>query len=402
MRFTHRSSLTPGWPAALACTLALSSAPASAQWTLPRGEVVVGVGADVGYADREFFGFADAPGQPVSPGARPFPLRGRYVGGGARLGIRAGFTDDLELELSVPIQFVSYRSDPVLLLPQPDDATESSLDYYQRNVIDLSQTTWGLADLGLAARYRWLANPLAIATEVRIKTPTGYRGPSGTFGDRPNSAEDFATNAGTYASPRNVQDDVTLGDGQADVTARLQIGAAFPTRTFVRGDVGYNLRLGDAGDQFVASLRAGQSIAGTVLLFAGASLAYTVEPGRVIGVSVAAVDPTLPADQYVGTANLLLREVRLQRDSVDVSGGVLVRLTPEVELTLSYSQTVWGRNTSEVHVVGLSLSARTHLAPPPPPPEPEPVPAPEVETGEDTAAPGDAPGPAATTDDAQE
>lgn len=371
-------------PVALLAAALVSLAPsaAHAQWTLPRGDVVVGVGGEVGWADREFFGFDDSPGNEPIEGARPFPLRGRYVGGGLRLGVRAGFTDDLELELSLPLHIVSYQSDPVLLVPQPEGDPEPSLDYYQRNVVHLAQTVWGLADVGFAARYRWLASPLAIATEVRLKMPSGYRGPVGTFGDRPTSAQDFVENVGTYVAPGNVQDDVTLGDGQMDITARMLFGAAFPTRTFVRVELGYNLRLGDAGDQLVAALRAGQSIERIVLLYAGVSLAYTVEPGRVIGVSVAAIDPELPASEYGGTANLLLREVRLQRDALDVGVGVILRVTPEVELNLGYSQIVWGRNTAEVRSVHLGLAARAHLMPEPTSVvvvEPEPLPATEAE-----------------------
>jgi hypothetical protein len=367
---------------ALLALAAASPAPVRAQWTLPRGDVVVGMGGDVAWAEREFFGFDDSPGNAPVEGARRFPLRGRYVGGGLRLGVRAGFTDELELELSLPVQVVSYDSDPVLLLAQPDDDPGPSLDFYQRNIIHLAQTVFGLADVGFAARYRLLLSPLAIAAEVRLKMPSGYRGPSGTFGDRPTSAQDFVENAGTYVAPGNVQDDVTLGDGQMDVAMRLLMGAAFPTRTFVRVELGYNLRLGDAGDQLLVALRAGQSIERVVLLYAGASLAYTVTPGRIIGVSVAAIDPELPAEDYGGTGNLLLREVRLQRDALDVGAGVIFRLTPEVELNVGYSQTVWGRNTAEVHSVSVGLAARAHLAPEPPLPVVELEPAPGSRTAE--------------------
>ncbi|HJL14689.1 MAG TPA: hypothetical protein RMH99_03475 [Sandaracinaceae bacterium LLY-WYZ-13_1] len=331
--------------------------------------MLVGTSLDFQYADSEFFGLEGEP-----RGERAFPLRGEYYGASLNLAIRAGFTDDLELELLVPFRLVSYASDPVLLLPQPAGSPLSSIDYYQENVIQLAQTTAGLADVQVAARYRWLRSPLQLTTELRLATPGGYDGPAGTFGERPESAQDFAENVTTYVRPENVTDDVTLGDGVVELTLRQQLGVSFSSGTFVAGDVGYALRFGGAGDQLVASLRAGQLIEGVVMLFAGASMALSVEEGRIIGVSVAAEDPTLPAEDYGGTTNLLLREVRLQRDWLNVYGGVIVRLSPEVELKAAYARTVWGRNVAAVNTVTIGIAARAHLIDPP---APEPTPAEE-------------------------
>lgn len=340
---------------ALSLSLALTAASSTAlasPWTLPRGDLALTAWTSVQTARQEFF---------ESGGARNFPLNGRYNGTTLGLTLRAGITDRLELEFGLPVRTVSYQSDPVVLNPQPAGSTESPIDYYQRNVINLSRTASGIGDLTLAGRYRLMLQPFAMALELRFKLPSGYPGPSGTFGDQPSTAAAFAANPARYASPENVRDDVTLGDGQVDITPSILLGYAFPTRTFVRLDAGYNVRLGAAGHQVVGALRVGQFIGDVVLLYAWAQAAVNVTEGRVIGVSVAAQNPDLPAAQYVNDNNLLLRELRLERSNLDVGGGVIVRFTPNVELNLGYSRTLWGQNTALVDQVFVSLGARTTL-----------------------------------------
>jgi hypothetical protein len=92
------------------------------------------------------------------------------------------------------------------------------------------------------------SHPFVLATELRMKTPTGYDRPSGTFGARPTSAADFLANVTTYARPDNVSDDVTLGDGQLDLSATVLVGVSLGPRVFLRADGGYVLRFGGAGD----------------------------------------------------------------------------------------------------------------------------------------------------------
>lgn len=344
----HRSTAR-----ALLCVATLAPATAAASpWTLPRGTVALTGTYSFQAASQEFF---------ESGGARSFPLRGRYTGSTFNLGVRASFLDGLEFEVGVPVRQVSYTSDPVLLLQRPMGSQEAELDYYQRNVINLSRTASGLGDLLLAARWRLLQRPFALATELRVKAPTGYAPPQGTFGERPQSAAEFLAEPQRWATPENVRDDVTLGDGQLDAALGLLFGYSFRTRTFVRVDAAYNARLGGAGHQVLGALRAGQSIGDRVLLYAWGQLAYTVTQGRVIGVSVAAINPDLPAAEYGGTNNLLLRELRLERDLLDVGGGVIVRVTPEVEFNLGYARTLWGRNTAAVDSVSLSIGVRTQF-----------------------------------------
>lgn len=364
-----------------ALALASVGLPAQAQWTLPRGDVALVAGYDFQFASQEF---RDGHERPVD-----FPLNGRYSGSTLTLGARAGFTDRLELEILLPIKLVSFTADPVILL-EPGMSMGSNLDFYQENIIDLSQTRRGLGDIYISGRYSLLRNPIAMALEAKLKTPTGYQGPQGTFGPNPTNSEAFEANVGNLVRPGNVSDDVTLGDGQVDLTLSALVGASFPTRTFMRFDAGYNIRFGGAGDQLVGSLKIGQLVASRLLLYVESRLAYTVTEGRVYGVSVAAIDPSLPAVDYQGLDNLFLREIRLERDAIDVVGGAIVRITDEVEVNVGYSRTVWGRNTAAINAVYVGVGVRASLLEPPPTPEEEAYPEEEyVEEEYEVAPPED-------------
>ncbi len=157
---------------------------------------------------------------------------------------------------------------------------------------------------------------------------------------------------------------MTLGDGQVDLGLSMLFGVSFPSRTFLRLDLGYDLRLGGAGDQVVGSFKAGQLLGQRVLLYADTRLAYAWQEGRVIGVSVAAIDPTLPASEYGGLNNLALREVTLDRDWLELAVGGIVKITDSVEINIGYNRTLWGRNTSLVQSVYVTLGVRTSVAEP--------------------------------------
>jgi hypothetical protein len=347
-------SVTPRVVAALlASALGLVAPRADASpWTLPRGTIVFQGSFQYQTAGREFF--EQGP-------SRAFPLQGRYVGNTFTLGLRAGITDRLELELALPIRTVAYTSDPVILAQRPSGSTESEGDFYRRNIINLSRTATGIGDLYLSARYRLALRPFALAIGLRLKAPTGYVGPSGTFGDRPQTASELASNLGRYVSPENVRDDVTLGDGQLDLMPELLLGYAFRTHTFLRVDLGFNGRFGGAGQQVVGAVRVGQAIGSAIVLYAWSQAYLSVTDGRVIGVSVAAQDPDLPASSYAGDRNLLLRELRLERDLVEVGMGVLVRINRDVELNLGYARGVWGRNVALTDSLFANLGVRARV-----------------------------------------
>lgn len=328
-------------------TVALAS-----PWTLPAGVLVVGGRFDYESADEEWLDDGSA--------ARPFSLRGEYQSVTYTLSARLGITDKFELELQIPLRQVSFSSDPVILNSQPTDSMQSSLDFYQENVLDLSRTVRGLGDVRLTARHRLWRGPVWVgAAEVQLKTPTGYAPPAGTFGANPRSIADFEANTDRYARPENVTDDVTLGDGQVDVRPALLLGWGFATGTFMRLDVGYALRLSGAGDQVFGSARVGQSIGQRILLFTGLDGEKAVEDGRRIGVSVAAIDPKLPAADYAGSNNLLLREVHLDRDRLSLPIGGIVRITSAAELNLGVSLPLAGRNTSVITTWSLGFALRT-------------------------------------------
>jgi hypothetical protein len=323
----------------------LAPAAHASPWTLPAGRLVLSAGMNYQFATEEF---QDA------GGSVPFSLRGAYRGQSLTLGLRAGFTERVEFELQVPFTAVSYAADPVILL---DGGAGSGRDFYQENVIDLSRTTLGVGDLVLATRVR-LNSPgaTAVALELRLKAPTGYERPAGTFGERPSSAAELAGDLARFVRPENVRDDVTLGDGQLDLAASLHAGHAFAMGTFVRASAGYNRRFAGAGDQVIASLRAGHRLSPRWLVFAGVQGARSVTRGRVIGVSVAAIDPELPASAYGGVENLALREVRLERDLLEAGGGLILKLTPEIEANLAAQTMLWGRNVSRVTSTTLTFA----------------------------------------------
>ena len=316
-------------------------------WTLPQGKIIFGTNFNHQSADSEFFDTGPA---------RVFPLRGQYDSAGLSAFARIGFTDRIEFDLSLPFSVVSYQSDPVLLLEQAADSEVTSLDYYQENVIELNRTVVGVGDLRFATRFRWFLRPFALASELKVKSPTGYRAPSGTFGDRPTSIESFTSELGRFVRPENVQDDVTLGDGQLDLAWSMLFGHAYRTGTFVRANLGYNLRLANVGDQALGMLKIGQKIGKSTLIYASADMAYAVQTGRVIGISVAATDPNLLAKDYGGTKNLLLREVRLNPSYLDLGAGAIFRFGGGVEFSASYFRRTWGVNTAATNSFNFSVA----------------------------------------------
>lgn len=334
---------------AILCLSIIAPAAALASpWVLPRGTVVVEGRYDYAVADEEFLDEGSS---------QAFPLAGRYAASTYTLDVRLGFSDRLEFEIALPIRQVTYTSDPVILLPNPGTEAQA-FDFYQENVINLSRSVIGVGDIDLAARYQISPGPIAFATEVRLKTPSGYSPPAGTFGDRPTSRAEFEAQIGELVNPENVEDDVTLGDGQVDLTGSLLLGVGFRTGTFVRLDAGYRARFGGAGHQVVSAFRVGQLVWERVLFLAGVDVQYTVTRGDVIGISVAADDPSLPAAEYIGTDNLVLREVRLERDLYMLPMGVIIRAADNIELNATYMRTLWGRNTAAIQSLAIGVGVR--------------------------------------------
>lgn len=314
-------------------------------WVLQPGETALFGRFDFGSADEEFLD---------SGPAVPFNLNGELRTLGFELGARFGIFKDFEIQLDIPLKLVSYTADPVILIPTEDP---DSFDYYQENVLDFSQSKMGVGDIKIAGRWQVFRSQAVGALELRVKTPTGYDPPAGTFGRNPRDAEEFLANVGSFVQPENIQDDVSLGDGQLDVGAAFLFGWALPTRTFIRADIGGDLRI-DAGNRFVGGLKLGQFLGDRLLLVAGVGAEIALQDGEVIGVSVAAEDPNLPATEYGGLTNLVLREVRLDKDIVAVSGGAIVRLSESTEITFDYSRIIHGRNVAEVQTLSIGFGVR--------------------------------------------
>lgn len=336
-------------PILLLPTLATAS-----PWTLKRGELVVVARYDTAFADEEFL--VD------SSDARRFPLAGELRASTYALGARIGVTDWFEIQAEIPVKQIAYSADPVILLPAGEATGDAAFDFYQENVLDFSQSRSGIGDIELAARFRLFTGAFAGAAELHVRTPTGYDKPSGTFGDKPRSKEAFLADPGRFVAPENVEDDVTLGDATLDVAPSILLGWATRFGMFTRLDAGYRLRVGGASDQVIGGLRIGQLLGKRLLLYAGASIEYSLFEGDVVGISVIAIDPDRDAADFGGLDNLDLREVTLDRDRLTVPAGLIFRLTREVELNASYTPVVWGRNTARSHGVSVGVGIRTQLA----------------------------------------
>lgn len=336
---------------ALLLILMASGVAHASPWTLPQGEAVVMSGFDFEVAGREFIDRCPE---------RNFPLAGRYTGTTLRIGGRFGLTDRLELEASLPFRFVAYASDPVILAPRPEGVPDE-FAYYQNNVVDFSRRGAGFGDLEISGRYRFTTGRFALASELRVKSPTGYRGPEGTFGAEPTTIEAFMKQAPNLVQPNNVRDDVTLGDGQLDLSASMLAGIATSFGLFARGAAGYRLRLGGAGDQVLGDLRVGQAINRRFLVYASGTIAYSIQRGRVVGISASAVDPDVPATGYRGAENVLLIERRLEYDALDVGAGFIWRMADTVEMNVGYQRTVWGRFVAATNTLSLSVALRMDL-----------------------------------------
>jgi len=337
-----------------AVVLLIPSIGSASPWVLDERELVISGRFDFSLAEREFLKTGEL---------QDFPLNGRLRSAGYETSIRFGVVENLEIEFNVPIKQITYRSDPVILVPCSEGA--SSSDCFQQdqgNVIDLSRTESGLADLRLSARYQFLQGAVAGAVGLEVKTPTGYDDPSGTFGSEPKDRQQFLDGFARFVQPENVQDDVTLGDGQLDLALTTLWGWSLPSRTFLRLDSGYVLRTRGAGDQITANLQIGQQLGQRFLLKAGTNFAYTVEDGEIIGISVAAEDPNLPAEDFGGPTNLRLLEVPLSEDRLRINAGMLARISERTELNLSYARLVWGRNVSRTDTVSLGLAFKFDLA----------------------------------------
>lgn len=302
----------------------------SSPWTMPDNQTLLNVGYDFQFATREF----------VPDGTfQKFPLDGRFLSNSLRVGLRHGLSDQLEFEGVATFKSVSFLADPVILeLPEEPNLTNA-----RESIVDFNNAEFGAGDVFLTGRYNFLKKTLALAQELRLKLPTGYQTPQGTF--------DSETGA--------VADDVTLGDGQADLETSFLFGLfVAQTRSFVRIDPGFRFRFGGPGHQAIGAVKFGQFIGEQFLLFAGARGAYTVNEGEVIGQTFVSTVFDLSADEIVAGENIEPVDLRLDKDWLMVEGGILFVITRGVEVQAGYSRVIIGRNIPAINTVSVGTSVR--------------------------------------------
>lgn len=334
----------------LCIAITLPAIALASPWTLPPGTMVLAGRYDFTIADEEFLDDRKA---------QVYPLQGELRTSTYAIGARFGAAEGLEFEFDLPIKQVSYTADPVILLPNA--SMQDDLDFFQENIINLNRSASGLGDLRVAGRMQLFRKALVGTVQLGAKIPTGYDRPTGTFGPNPQRAQEFLARAGDLVKPQNVSDDVTLGDGQVDLDLGFLLGWASAKGTFARLDSIYRLRLGGAGDQAVGSLRVGQRLGKSAMFYLGLDVERSVTEGDLIGVSVAATDPSLPASEYREFENLELRELRLERDSASIPVGLIFRVTDTVEVNGSWAKVFWGRNTAASHIFSFGIGLRTSM-----------------------------------------
>ena len=316
-------------------------------WLLPSDKISVSARYDYAYANQEYLANTGE--------LTPFSLNGEYFSNAYTLGTRIGVRKGFEIEINLPFKVVTYESDPVIL-SEPNSSISSSFDFYQENIINFNQSKMGLGDLQIATRFQLSLSPIASSLELGFTAPTGYSSPSGTFGNKPTSVEQFVEEAGELARPENIQDDVTLGDGVFAFTPMLHLGYGSSFGFFVRWSEGVRIRNQDAGDLLISEFKMGQFLKPWLLIYGGVYHEYTLTKGRPIGVSVTAIDASLEATQYQGISNLKPILVTLARDQLLFLVGVLFKICKTVGLNCAYTSVFWGRNVARSHVLSMSVN----------------------------------------------
>lgn len=321
-------------PALLLAITLLAQHVCASPWTLPEGTLSLGAATDLQYADSEFL---------ITGDLQEFPLNGEFYATNIRGSIRYGVSDRLEVGGAISAGIVAFDADPIYLgdIFTTEFGDEGSSERFRANILSLDRTAAGLGDLRIYLRHRWTDyGPVVVTGELALKLPTGYAAPSGTFED-----DEFA---------RGVEDDVTLGDGQADIEALLLVGFVPAPDWFIRLDVGARLRTFGPGQQVLGELKVGTRLTEAFLPYVFASAEHTFTEGETIGISQTTEAPGTPAREF--TADLLVATpIRLDRSRVSPGVGAILQLG-ERELDISYRYTVWGINTARAHGISISTT----------------------------------------------
>lgn len=320
--------------AAFAVCASSSRTASASPWTLPERQASVGVATDLQYARTEF----------LPDGTRQvFPLNGEYYAGLLRLGLRYGVTDRVEIGASVHGGVIAFQADSVYLADvlTTEVGEEGSPERFRANILSFDHAALGLGDLRLFVRHRWSGlGRVVVAGELQLKLPTGYTPPSGTFED-----DEFA---------RGVADDVSFGDGQADLEPRLLFGFVPASDWFIRADVGLRLRAFGPGQQVTGALKVGTRVSRGFLPYVFADAEHSFTEGRVIGTSYATDSPEVDGSEF--TADLLDPvPLRLDRSFVSAGAGAIFQLQDR-EVDVSYHAILWGKNIAQIHSVSIGTT----------------------------------------------
>lgn len=322
---------------ALACLLLPSLADAS-PWTQPRGKLSVKIAADYQWAEQEWL---------INGAYQDFPLDGKFFGGNLRLGARYGITKRLEVGAQMKITHIEYQADHVWLGPplSPSAAEITTGEGLHDSTLSLDRMATGVGDVDVWVKVR--VTPLDVwrvlfTPSLELKIPTGYDAPTGTFADDDPS--------------EGVADDVTLGDGQLDITLRAHGGFVPHPRWFIRADVGFRARFFGPGQQIVGGAKTGVRIGKFFIPYVETTIEHSITEGEVVGISFATRTPNKPAREF-RAADTQPLEMRLDRSILTLRAGVIFSLeTWEVEV--GYSGVLWGRNTSQVHSITAGVNLK--------------------------------------------
>lgn len=314
--------------AAALCTGLTQSAQAS-PWTVPADEFVLAIDSNYQSADEEYL---------PDGTLQQFPLDGEFTSVNLGIGGRYGFTDRFEGAFRLNFKRVDYDSDPVVL-GLPDDPNDQVA--VNEAIFDFSTSEAGASDAFFYGRYNFYSGSVMLTSETSLKLPTGYQQPEGTFEEG-------------QPTPAAIEDDVTLGDGQADLTQSLLMGLYLPpTRTFARFDVGYKHRFGSPGDQLVGGASIGQYLGDHWLVFIGGHGAYTLFEGDPIGKSFITRTPGKPTNEF-SASDVETIDISLDKDYLTVEGGVILALD-QLEIRASYGRMVTGSNIPQIDSFSLGV-----------------------------------------------
>lgn len=304
-------------------------------WTLPEGAMSVSMAMDLQTATEEF----------VEVGGdqrlQAFPLDGAYFAANLRPSLRYGINNRMEIGGSLSLSHLSYEADEIYLgdLITTEVGEDGSYERFRANLLSLDREQFGLGDLRLYLRNRLMtAQRAVVTTEIGVKLPTGYDPPGGTFrNDNPADG---------------TQDDVALGDGQADIDFVALFGFVPVNDWFIRIDAGFRARLFGPGQQIIGNFKTGYRINEYLLPYVYVDAQHSVTEGESVGLSFRAIDPSQPAALFQGD-NLSPEEVRLDRTAIQPGGGVLFSLGDR-SLDIGYAQVVYGRNIGRLHIVSFT------------------------------------------------